>query len=140
MGRRMPATDFTILSIHDQLEQVEDGVPLGHALHILASISPADTALVRRFIPRSSARRVTKAKSSDAKLNRAASEKIARLERIWFRVCSIYQNDTRAAGDFLLRPHAMLQGRAPIDLVVAGETATAFLSQVLSTIEFGYAV
>lgn len=128
-----------VKSIREQLDAVQAGYPLTDAASLMDKVTKGDPALKKRILSQATITRLKQARADAPVLKKTLSEKVARIERIWVRVLTIYQNDEAAAGIFMNRPHMMLAGKTPLEMTLAGGTSAAFLNTVLGTIENGFA-
>ena len=126
-------------SIREQLDAVQAGYPLTDATSLMDQVTKGDPALKKRILSQATITRLKQARVEAPVLKKDLSEKVARIERIWTRVLTIYQNDEAAAGTFMNCPHMMLAGKTPLEMTLAGETSAAFLNTILGTIEHGFA-
>jgi putative toxin-antitoxin system antitoxin component (TIGR02293 family) len=126
-------------SIREQLEAVQSGYPLNYATALMEKVTIGNPTLKRRILSQATITRLKQPRDEAPVLKKDLSEKVARIERIWARVLSIYQNDEALAGSFMNRPHMMLAGKTPLEMTLEGETSAAFLNSVLGTIEHGFA-
>jgi len=134
-----PTSVLSPVSLREQLDFIRHGYPLNRALRLIENIAPKDSSFRKRFLPQRRLRLLNRLGEA-AVIRGPQAERIARVERAWFRVCRLYRADGQRARQFLLQPHLMLEGRAPMDLLIEGETATALLNYVMGTVEGGFAV
>ena len=64
---------------------------------------------------------------------------MARLASVWALAREVWGSD-EAARDFLFRPHPMLEGRAPVDVVLANEFGRPLVEGILGRLQYGSAV
>ena len=114
---------------------VEQGLPVAALERVARSISPTDTNdFLFRMVPKAtlSRRRV------DSRLSPEEGAKVARLASVWAVAVDVWKSD-QAARDFLFRPHALLDGRRPVDVVVATELGRPLVEGILGGLKHGTA-
>ena len=126
-------------SIREQLDAVQVGYSLTYATSLMDKVTRGNPVLKRRILSQATITRLKQPQNDAPVLKKDLSEKMARIERIWARALSIYQNDEAAASAFMNRPHMMLAGKTPLEMTLEGETSAAFLNTILGTIEHGFA-
>lgn len=60
----------------------------------------------------------------------------ARLVGVWGFACEVWGEDA-AARDFLMRPHAMLGDRKPLDVLIESEIGVELVREILGRLRFG---
>ena len=130
-----------VLGIDAQIETpvelmrlVRRGFSAGALDRLVMSIAPQDGGLKYRLIPRATLAR----RRAGAFLSADQSEKLARLARIWVFAREVWGGEA-AARDFLMRPHAMLEDQAPLDVVIESETGAELVREILGRLQFGSA-
>lgn len=118
----------------DLMVRVGRGLSTASLDTVVMTIAPSDTNFKYRLIPKATLAR----KRSGSLLSQDQSEKLARLARIWAFAREIWGGDDETR-DFLFRPHAMLEDRRPIDVVIAGETGAELVRDILGRLQFGSA-
>jgi putative toxin-antitoxin system antitoxin component (TIGR02293 family) len=118
----------------DLMQQVEKGLPFFSLDRVVSQIAPQDANFKYRLIPKATWAR----KKAAAALSPDQSERLARLARIWALAKEIWvtEEETR---DFLFRSHAMLEDMRPIDVVIASETGSEIVRDILGRLQFGTA-
>jgi putative toxin-antitoxin system antitoxin component (TIGR02293 family) len=73
------------------------------------------------------------------RLSPSESSLVARLAGIWALAVNIWRNENDAR-DFLDRPHQLLDGKRPIDLILGSELGAKLVEDILGRIQSGVAV
>lgn len=120
------------------VERVERGFPPSTAHNIVKRVDPTGQFLqFHHIIPRSTYHRRVKQMQV---LTKDESEKILALARVFVEVLRQYHNDRRLAAHFLLREHAMLGGRTPLDVAKESTVGADLVLKLLAQAEAGVAV
>ena len=118
------------------LSAIEGGLPV-RSLDLLAElVAPADTAFKYRIVPKATLGRRKAGES--AKLSREEGERAARLAEVWALAMEIW-GDADTVRVFLGRPHPLLDGTRPLDLVLASEIGARLVRDVLERGRYGSA-
>ena len=96
-------------------DRVEAGLPVKAVDQIAEALAPNDSRFKYRIVPKATLERRRKSKSS---LTTEEGDRVARLGKVYEMAVSIY-HDPAKAREFLTRPHAMLESRAPLDVALA---------------------
>ena len=123
-------------------DAVEEGLPLSALDHVVRCVAPQDGAFAFRLVPRATLARRRKAllgKAEASRLSPDESAKVARLAEVWAFARKVWGGDD-AARDFLFRPHPLLNGRRPMDVVLASELGRPLVEGVLGGLQYGSAV
>ena len=134
-------TAFTTLGLRPDTSmmalaaQVERGLPLSALDRLARQIAPDDSAFAHRLVPKPT---LARRRAAQARLTPEESARLARLAAIWGQARATWGNDA-AARDFLTRPHAMLDGRAPLDVVLASEFGRPVVEGILGRLRYGSA-
>ena len=72
-------------------------------------------------------------------LTKDESEKILALARVFVEVLRQYHDDSKLAAQFLLREHAILGGRTPLDVAKESTTGADLVLKLLAQAEAGIA-
>ena len=64
--------------------------------------------------------------------------RVARLARVWNLAVEVWGSADEAR-DFLFRPHAMLEDRRPVDVVIQNEIASELVLDILQGLKYGSA-
>ena len=131
-----PSRSMTTIALVDQ---VKDGLPLDAADQLAAAIAPQDRAFKYNLVAKATyARRRLQAGSGRALMSKDESERLARLARIWAFACEVWGGE-EAARRFLHDPHALLDGKTPLAVVLDGELGGRLVEEVLGRLSYGSA-
>ena len=120
----------------DLIADVETGYAVAVLDRVARAVAPEDAGFRYRLVPKATlARRA----QTGGVLSAEESARVARLEKVWRAALEVWA-DPPAARAFLFRPHALLQSRAPIDLVLASEFGGPLVEQLLGALQNGSAV
>ncbi|MCZ0736821.1 antitoxin Xre/MbcA/ParS toxin-binding domain-containing protein [Phreatobacter sp. AB_2022a] len=113
---------------------IEDGLPVRTLDRLAGKLAPGDTAFKYRLVPKATyeRRKVTHRLSLDE------GERLARLAQAWTMAVDVWQDEAEAR-DFLFRPHAMLEDRRPVDVVIQSEIGAGLVLDVLGRLRYGSA-
>lgn len=114
---------------------IERGLPLRSLDRVCHAFAPGDKTFKYRIVPKASLARSQLSK----RLTRQQSVTVSRLASVWTEATRIWKSED-AARDFLHRPHALLGGRRPIDLVLENEVGAELVKGALGRLENGSAV
>jgi len=119
------------------VERVERGFPPNTASIIIRRVDPKGQFLqVSHIIPKSTYHRRIKKMQV---LTKDESEKILALAKVFVQVLRQYHGDSKLAAHFLLREHAMLGGRTPIDVAKESTVGADLVLKLLAQAEAGIA-
>ena len=114
---------------------VERGLPVTAIERVARSIAPSDTNdFLFRMVPKATLNR----RRADSRLSPEEGDKVTRLASVWALAVRVWKSDD-AAREFLFRPHAMLEGRRPVDVVMATELGRPLVEAILGGLEHGTA-
>ena len=114
--------------------RIEDGLPLAALERICGLVAPEDPQFKYRIVPRATLERRKAAKLLSAE----EGTRLARLARVWSLAREVWQDDA-AARDFLFRPHAMIEDRRPVDVVIQSAFGGELVVDVLNGLKYGSA-
>jgi putative toxin-antitoxin system antitoxin component (TIGR02293 family) len=126
------------------MTEVERGLPLSALDRLIHAIAPDDASFAFRIVPKATLARRRKAlaasrNASAARLSAEESARLARLAEVWALACEVWGGED-AARAFLFRSHPMLEGRPPIDVVLANEFGRPLVESILGGLQYGSAV
>lgn len=128
------------MSLLDLADEVAKGLPLSALEHVVRSVAPQDRAFAFRLVPRATlARRRVAVGGKAARLSADEGAKVARLAEVWAFARDVWGGD-EAARDFLFRPHPLLDGRRPVDVVLESELGRPLVENILGGLKYGSAV
>jgi putative toxin-antitoxin system antitoxin component (TIGR02293 family) len=133
-GRRVPMS---------LMSEVEKGLPLAALDRLTKAIAPDNASFAFRLVSRATLARRRKALATSrngaaARLSADESARVARLAEVWALARAVWGGDP-AARAFLFRPHPMLEGRRPIDVVLANEFGRPLVEGILGALQYGSA-
>lgn len=127
-GRLAPLTPIGLAS------RIEDGLPIAALERVAGIVAPGDTQFKYRLVPRA-----TYGRRKDAKvLSPEEGTRLARLARVWSLALDVW-GDEAEARDFLFRPHAMIEDKRPIDVVIQSEFGAEMVVDILGSLKYGSA-
>jgi putative toxin-antitoxin system antitoxin component (TIGR02293 family) len=113
---------------------IDDGLPIAALERVASLVAPGDAQFKYRLVPRA-----TYGRRKDSKvLSAEEGARIARLARIWSLAVDVWR-DPADARDFLFRPHAMLEDKRPIDVVIQSEFGAEAVVDILGGLKYGSA-
>lgn len=116
------------------LRLIEKGLPVSALERVAGLVAPSDAKFKFRIVPKASLARVTR-----HRLNANQSVLVARIATVWAQALRVWKSDD-AVRKFLFRPHPILEGRPPIDLILENEIGASLVRGVLGRLEVGSAV
>lgn len=91
------------------------GLPVSALDRLAKAVAPDDTHFKFRLIPKATLER--RKKSATRHLTSDEGDRLARLAKVYIFALDIY-HDSNTARAFLNRPHAMLDGKVPLDVAL----------------------
>jgi putative toxin-antitoxin system antitoxin component (TIGR02293 family) len=125
------------------MREVERGLPLAALDRLAKAVAPDDAGFGFRMVARATLARRRKAAAGhrdagSARLSADESARVARLAEVWALAREVWGGDA-AAREFLFRPHPMLEGRRPVDVVLANEFGRPLVEGILGRLQYGSA-
>lgn len=93
-----------------------DGLPVTALDRLAGAVAPDDARFKFRLVPKATLER--RKKSASRHLTSEEGDRLARLAKVYVFALDIYQDGSKVR-DFLNRPHAMLDGKSPLDVALA---------------------
>lgn len=90
-----------------------------------------------KIVPVLATDKVSKAPTA-GRLSPEESARVARLRKVWKNALKVWGNENSARA-FLFRPHPLLEGRLPIDVVLTTEFGGPAVEDILGRLQFGSA-
>lgn len=133
------------------LAAVEAGLPVAALDDLVRAVAPDDSQFRYRLVPKATLTRRARGHGFQerqapfgspthaiARLTPDESGKVARLQRVWDAALDVWgaADDARA---FLFRPHPLLEGRKPVDVVLASELGGPVVEHLLGALKYGSA-
>jgi len=125
------------------MSEVEKGLPLTALDRVAKAVAPGDAGFAFRMVSRATLARRRKAlaaarNATAARLSTDESARVARLAEVWALAREVWGSDEEARA-FLFRPHPMLEGRRPVDVVLANEFGRPLVEGILGRLQYGSA-
>lgn len=125
------------------MHEVEKGLPLTALDRVAKAVAPGDAGFPFRMVSRATLARRRKALATTrtataARLSAEESARVARLAEVWALAREVWGSEAEARA-FLFRPHPMLEGRRPIDVVLANEFGRPLVDGILGGLQYGSA-
>ncbi len=125
------------------MHEVEKGLPLTALDRVAKAVAPDDAQFAFRMVSRATLARRRKALSmarhaATARLSADESARVARLAGVWALAREVWGSDEEARA-FLFRPHPILEGRRPVDVVLANEFGRPLVEGLLGRLQYGSA-
>ncbi len=116
------------------VEAIERGLPIKSLERVTRQVAPDDKEFKYRLIAKATLARRQKAK----RLSPEESGRLSRIAQVWSCALDVWQNsgDARA---FLNRPHALLEGRAPMEAALKTEVGARMVEEILGRLKHGTA-
>ena len=125
------------------MREVEKGIPVTVLDHVARAIAPGDGSFVFRIVPKATLSRRRKAHaqhdSARAALSTEEGGKVARIAEVWASSLDVWGSEAQARA-FLFRPHPLLEGQRPMDVVLANEFGRPVVMEILGRLKHGTAV
>ena len=125
------------------MSEIEKGLPLTALDRLAKAVAPDDAGFPFRMVARATLARRRKAATTAgntvaSRLSADESARVARLAEVWALAREVWGGEA-AARAFLFRPHPMLEGRRPIDVVLANEFGRPLVEAILGGLSYGSA-
>lgn len=115
---------------------VEAGLPVSALDRLSRAIAPGDASFKYRVVSKATLARRRRAKRPQ--LSPEESGRLARVAQVWALAQEIWQDDD-AAHEFLFRPHALLDGRTPIETALGTDLGARLVEGILLGLRHGTA-
>lgn len=116
------------------ISRIEDGLPVKSLDRLAGKLAPGDTQFKYRLVPKATYER----RKATHRLSSDEGARLARLARVWALAVDVWRDEAEAR-DFLFRPHAMLEDRRPVDVVIRSEIGAGLVLDVLGGLKYGSA-
>lgn len=113
---------------------IESGLPVEALDRLADSVAPGDARFKFRLIPKATLER--RRKSATKRLTSEEGDRLARLAKVFSFALDIYKEPKRARS-FLGRPHPMLDGKVPLDVVLATSPGADLVINLLGRAAYG---
>ncbi len=123
--------------------EIERGLPLASLDRVAESVAPGDHGFAFRLVPRATLARRRRdggagSRAADPRLTSEEGARVARLAGVWAAALDVW-GTPEAAREFLFHGHAMLDGRAPVDVLLATELGAPLVDGILGRLKHGSA-
>lgn len=119
------------------MSDVEKGLPLSALDRVVHAVAPDDSGFAYRLVPRATLAR--RRAQHAPRLTPEESARVARLASVWAFAKDVW-GDEKGARRWMFHPHMMLEGRRPIDVVLASEFGRPLVENILGGLKYGTAV
>ncbi|HET7882192.1 MAG TPA: antitoxin Xre/MbcA/ParS toxin-binding domain-containing protein [Acetobacteraceae bacterium] len=119
------------------MSDLEKGLPLAALDRIAHAVAPEDSSFSYRLVPRATLAR--RRAQPAPRLTPEESARVARLASVWALATDVL-GDEDGARRWLFHPHMMLEGRRPVDVVLASEFGRPLVEGILGGLKYGTAV
>jgi putative toxin-antitoxin system antitoxin component (TIGR02293 family) len=120
------------------IDEVGDGLPVSALESVARQVAPQDSGFAYRLVPRATLARRRKERPGRRKLSPDEGAKVTRLAEVWAMAVKVWGGEEEARA-FLQRPHPMLDGRRPLDVVLASEFGRPLVEGILGQLQHGSA-
>lgn len=124
-----PTSPFEII------ERVRSGLPIAALDRVSHGLAPRDANFKYAIVPRAT---LARRKKRHDKLSAEESDRVVRLANIWVFARHVWGSDEEARA-FFFRPHMMLEGRRPIDVVLGTDMGARLVEDILGRLKYGSA-
>lgn len=130
----LPGKESAGRSAFGLLSSIEQGLPVKALDRMAQLLAPSDAQFKYRLVPKATYER----RKSAHRLSSEEGIKLARLARVWGLALDVWQSESEAR-EFLFRPHAMLEDKRPIDVVIQSEIGAELVVDILGSLKYGSA-
>lgn len=122
------------------LNAIAQGFPVATLDRISNLVAPDDATFKYRIVPKSSLQRlINQPGGGKAKhLTTAYSEQVARVAQVWGAAIQVW-GDAEEARRFIKEPHAMLEGRTPLEVALTADYGVKLVEDILGRLKYGSA-
>lgn len=117
------------------ITRIEDGLPVDALERIARLLAPSDGQFKYRLVPKATYER---RKRGTVRLSSEEGMRVARLARVWNLAVEVWGSEDESR-EFLFRPHAMLEDRRPVDVVIQSEFGAEMVVDILGGLRYGTA-
>jgi putative toxin-antitoxin system antitoxin component (TIGR02293 family) len=115
---------------------IEAGLPISALDRLSESVAPADAKFKYRIVSRATLAR--RRKPGQERLLGDESDRLVRLAGAWTLALEVWGDGDRARA-FFFRPHPLLEGRLPVDVVLSSELGAQWVNDILGRLKYGTA-
>jgi putative toxin-antitoxin system antitoxin component (TIGR02293 family) len=122
---------------------VERGLPLASLDRVVRMVAPSDNSFAFRIVARATLARRRRAHALDVdqaecRLSSEEGSRLARLAGVWTMALDVWGGE-EGARRFMFEAHPLLDGRRPIDIVLANEFGRPVVEGILGRLKYGTA-
>ncbi len=117
------------------VDAIVEGLTVSALDDVARAVAPDDAAFKFRISPRATLERRRRA----GRLNSEESDRLARVATVWSLARDVF-GAPETARRFLGAPHAMLEGRSPLDVALAAGAGADAVINILGRAAYGAAV
>ena len=128
-GDDLPASPLRLIA------RLEQGFPVGALDRVSRAVAPSDARFKHRIVPRATLAR-RKTHDDEQRLSAEESGRLARVAGLWAMAMDVWGGEEEARA-FLFRPHPLLEGRPPIDLVLGSDLGARLVEDILGRLRYG---
>lgn len=114
--------------------RIEDGLPIVALDRVAKLVAPNDTQFKYLLVPRATYER----RKGGKVLSAEEGTRLTRLARVWSLALDVWGEEEEAR-EFLFRPHAMLEDRRPVEIVIRSEFGAELVIDILGGLKYGSA-
>lgn len=115
---------------------IEGGLPVSALDRVSKSVAPTDANFKYRIVSRATLAR--RRKPGKERLQADEGDRLVRLVRVWAFAKEVWGGEGPARA-FFFRSHPLLEGRLPIDVVLASELGAELVNDILGRLKYGTA-
>lgn len=115
---------------------IEAGLPISALDRLSESVAPADAKFKYRIVSRATLAR--RRRPGQERLLGDEGGRLVRLAGVWTLAQEVWGGDDQARA-FFFRPHPLLEGRLPVDVVLSSELGAQLVDDILGRLKYGTA-
>lgn len=127
LGKRMGGAELA--------GKLEKGLPVSALERVSRLISPLEPNFKYLIVRKAT---LARRKSKHSRLTTEESDRVARLARLWELALDVW-GDAQDAHEFLFKPHAMLDGKSPVDATLQTSFGAREAEAILGRAKYGSA-
>ena len=120
----------------DIVDHIQKGFAVKALYRVSDFLAPGDVNFKFQIVSKATLAR--RKKQPGARLTAHESDRLARLAKVWTFAREVWGDDEGARA-FLFRPHPMLRGRRPIDVILGTELGARLVEEILGRLQYGSA-
>jgi putative toxin-antitoxin system antitoxin component (TIGR02293 family) len=115
--------------------RIKEGLPVKALDRVCLVLAPDDLDFKYQLVSRAT---LARRKSRHEKLSVDEGDRVVRLARVWAFARDVWGSEDEARS-FFFRPHMLLEGRQPIDVVLATDLGARLVEDILGQLKYGSA-